>query len=485
MQDLPHSPGPITRAFHYTSKFAALVVASIGLLVLLSWALNIAVLKTVLPGLVSMKATTALCLFLSGVALWFDHLRVERGWVIVMTVGGVVATIGALSLTQYVWIFDAGINQLLANYPASSDQTSFAGRSSLITALGSVLIGLALVCLNSRRGYLFSQAFSLTTGGLFLIALLGYLFGVRAPYATAAYNPVVLNTALAFVLLSGGVLFRHPDRGVMSVVGGAGTGAHMARQLVLPALCLPVFLGWITILGQHAGMYEMEFGHTVYTSAILAMLAAGVWWSARELDRIDEGRIQALESDAVHKRTEAIFRALLETAPEAVIIVNRESRVHRAEAGVVAVDGPCMHLQRAPPGDLDRIREDVSIGGEAAYYWPQRRPIAGSVWMKVDGATLEEAHFAYRAVGKDVTPVVIRRRQIDPAEAAPLDDVVENGVESLVDQIRGEKVNRGPHSRTLRTGARGCRGRWRPIEGCRLQIRLLRTSAMILSLEGM
>jgi PAS domain S-box-containing protein len=299
----------------------------IGLLVLLGWAFNIAILKTVLPGLVSMKANTALCLLLSGVALRLDHMRMKHGWLIVMTVGVVVATTGALTLAQYLLIFDTGIDQLLASDSASSDQTFFPGRSPFITVLGLLLTGLAFVCLNSRRGFLLSQTFSLATAGLFLVALLGYLFGVRAPYTTGAYNPVAVHTTLAFLLLSAGMLFRYPDRGVMSVVGGAGMGAHMARQLILPAICLPVLLGWITMLGQHAGMYEKEFGHTLYASATLAMLALGVWWSARQLDRIDAGRIQALESDAVHKRTEAIFRALLETAPEAVIIVNRESRI--------------------------------------------------------------------------------------------------------------------------------------------------------------
>jgi hypothetical protein len=57
------------RANQYIS-LAALLVVMVGGMVLIGWTFDIAVLKSILPIWVSMKANTAICFILSGVALW-------------------------------------------------------------------------------------------------------------------------------------------------------------------------------------------------------------------------------------------------------------------------------------------------------------------------------------------------------------------------------------------------------------------------------
>ncbi|MEW5856255.1 MAG: chemotaxis protein, partial [Cyanobacteriota bacterium] len=52
------------------SKKATIGVIAIGCAVLVGWMFNIPILKTVLPGLVTMKANAAVCFILSGTSLW-------------------------------------------------------------------------------------------------------------------------------------------------------------------------------------------------------------------------------------------------------------------------------------------------------------------------------------------------------------------------------------------------------------------------------
>lgn len=56
-----------------SAKFVPLVIVLtvvVGSIVLVGWALDIAALKSVLPGWISMKPNTAFCFILSGIALW-------------------------------------------------------------------------------------------------------------------------------------------------------------------------------------------------------------------------------------------------------------------------------------------------------------------------------------------------------------------------------------------------------------------------------
>lgn len=60
------------------AKAIATFTVILGLLVLLGWALNIDVLKHLLPGMVGMKANTAAAFALSGIGLYLHTLRQMR-----------------------------------------------------------------------------------------------------------------------------------------------------------------------------------------------------------------------------------------------------------------------------------------------------------------------------------------------------------------------------------------------------------------------
>ncbi|HEY9664112.1 MAG TPA: hypothetical protein V6C65_37150, partial [Allocoleopsis sp.] len=140
-------------------------VIGMGILVLLGWQLEIELLQLgFLKGPITMKANTALCFVLSGIVLallQFGSTRRDR--YLARGGAGLTLGLGLLTLSQYLWGWDLGIDQWLFHDPAPISQTPYPGRMAQNTALCFVLVGVALLLLThrTRRNIWLAQGCSL------------------------------------------------------------------------------------------------------------------------------------------------------------------------------------------------------------------------------------------------------------------------------------------------------------------------------------
>jgi membrane protein required for beta-lactamase induction len=85
----------LTARLQGISRLAARIMIVIAVLALAGWMLGVETLTSVLPGLVTMKVNTAVCLMLAGIGLLTLHTRpnVTRGIsVAVLVISGLTAT---------------------------------------------------------------------------------------------------------------------------------------------------------------------------------------------------------------------------------------------------------------------------------------------------------------------------------------------------------------------------------------------------------
>jgi len=201
---------PVSQWSSFVS-FGAALSAGVGLVCIAGWVFDIPVLRSGHPGLVQIKANTAICLILLGSALWLRkaETRQTRGRIIVaQALAGLAAVVGLASFGEYLFGWDLGIDQLLFVENADAIGTIRPGLMAPINAINFVLLGLALVFLDwaTRRGFWPSQLLSFTAG---LLALFNLLDFVLAPREVHTYSS--FPAALALVVFSLALICARPQ----------------------------------------------------------------------------------------------------------------------------------------------------------------------------------------------------------------------------------------------------------------------------------
>ncbi len=164
------------------SRICAYVVLLIGALVLVGWALGSEVLKTPIPGEVTMKANTALSFVLAGSSLLLA-LSARKGsapYRVGQLFAGATAAIGSLSLAESVFRLDLGIDQLLFSEPANAVATSSPGRMAPNSAVCFLLFGSALLLLGRRKGPALAQTLAGIGAFVGTLGLIPFVYGVPA-----------------------------------------------------------------------------------------------------------------------------------------------------------------------------------------------------------------------------------------------------------------------------------------------------------------
>lgn len=292
---------------------AGAFVVAIGLSVLAGWVLDVPFLKGPVPGLVQMKANTALGFVALGVGLLLSAREPAAGqrWS-ARALAGVAIVIGAVTLAEYVLGRNLGLDQLLFR-DGSAVHTVHPGRLAPQTAINFVLIGCALA-LRGRRAAR-SRSVELLVGIAFvsaMFAVIGYGYGVPNLAGLPSLTPIALNSAVAFLVLCVGVIASQPGGMFVEVLRSPGPGGVVARRLLpLAIVLLPVF-GGLTLLGERDGLYSQTYDVALLILIVTVVLVLAVLALSKRLNRLEEKREQAA-ARAVR------LAALVEASDEAII----------------------------------------------------------------------------------------------------------------------------------------------------------------------
>ncbi|MBK8176855.1 MAG: transporter substrate-binding domain-containing protein [Rhodospirillales bacterium] len=312
------------------ARGCGLTALALGVVVLLGWAFDAAMLKNVLPGLVAMQPWTATAIALGGAALLAATAPGKLAATLFLTFSGGVLIIGLHALIEYttginfgadIWLFSESLRSQPAPYP-------YPGRPSQATSVAFILLGAALLLahrLSSRRGAPMRAAF-LTLGTLGLMwtgtPLLGYAIDIAALLNVPFFRELALNTALGLTVLFAGVLALRPGVGWISTLLRDRPGAASARMLLPVVVFGPVLLAMLVDAGRRAELYGTQFCLALFTLSTITLLATSVLWSAVRVDRLHRARLAAA---GALRESEGRLAAIVESSDDAIISKTLES----------------------------------------------------------------------------------------------------------------------------------------------------------------
>ena len=257
------------------------------------WALGVNALKSVLPGLSTMKPNTAAGIVALGAGLALTaNGRGSR--VLGMAAAALALGLGLVTLSEYAIDWNPGIDELLFK-DAGALPAAFPGRPATATALMMSLLGAALLCAQRPTLHLMKTFTALSASLIAWAALNGFVFGAQAMREMPLFSSVALHTAAMMLVLSVGVLAVEPVSSPIRTMLANGAGGIVCRWLLPPAIFAPPLLGWLLTREGALDLFPTQLNWALYAAASSLGSVLLIMLLAHRIMLIDAERNAAME----------------------------------------------------------------------------------------------------------------------------------------------------------------------------------------------
>jgi PAS domain S-box-containing protein len=269
---------------------ASIVVVGIGLAVMLGWIMDISTLRSILPGLPTLRFNTALSFLLLGSSIWLlqnEEMSPAKKYV-GKFLAGLALLMSLLTLGEYLFGWNLGLDELFIK-DVHSAPNLFPGRMSPIAVLGSGFSSTSLLLLGSR----ISQYFSMGVFILAIVAIMDFLFDFRALFHNPQNTYSAVQTAGTFLVLSLAILGARPDRGMMKLLSSSLPGSKAMRLLLPVIIILTVMMGWLVERAESFGYLENSQDSIILVILLIIVYSPLIYFSARNINQAEERMIYA------------------------------------------------------------------------------------------------------------------------------------------------------------------------------------------------
>ena len=251
--------------------------------VLLGYAFDLRALQSFVHDAAGMKVNSAIAILLASLAL----LRRKHPELPYLSIA--VSLIGALTLSEYFWNSNFGIDDALFH---DRNYYTYPGRISQYASIGFMLLGLSLLPMNSPHRVMrqLSRALGFLTCALGALAIIGHAYDTHAVFMIRPQANLSVPTALGFLIGAIGVQYSNPSEGIVRLVHADNAGGAMLRRLLPASLVLAFVLGLTVSGAEKHYRWESGFSLALVGLCVTACLVTVIVLTAAALERQDIAR---------------------------------------------------------------------------------------------------------------------------------------------------------------------------------------------------
>lgn len=435
------TPAQVAAVGRSISQSTGALVAATGACVLIGgWGLGIDAIRSAGSD-IAMKTNAALGLLAAGLALLCAsstrrHVRASG-----IGCGVLTGALGAATLSQHLFGWDLGIDELLFQEPPGAVATMSPNRMGPNASLSFFLESFALLSLyqSSPHAARRAQLIAAAACALAIIPIVGYAYGAQELYGLAPISGIAPHMAVALLALGVGVLLARCTEGPVAPLLSAGAGGMMARRLWFPVILLPFLVGYVCLAGQRVGWYDTGLEAALSASFLAFVLWFTVWRTVLISNRLDGERAEALANERSARKA-AEHAARLKDEFLAVLS-------HELRTPLNAMLGWTSMLRQGAIGSNERERatEIIARNGER---------LARLVEDLLDVSRISSGHLTLNKELLDMRDIVDTAvSTFTPAAASrgiALETHVPGGIDIVADRLRLEQILRNLVSNSIK-----------------------------------
>lgn len=226
---------------------------------MIGWGFNLPTTLSIIPKAATMKFNTAMCFFLSALALFSSLSNTRFSATVLKFSAFLVLLISALTLFEYLFQVSLGIDNWLVKDTLSS---SYPGRMSSATAFCFILVSGGSLSLNSKSMLTkrIAEVVYIIIATVALTAVFGYILQIPAESIIPFINSMALHTSVLFIILSHALSIKNHPRGAAAVVLSKLPGSTLLRWVLPLLIFFPLSLGYFLLYAINHTDVSLEFG---------------------------------------------------------------------------------------------------------------------------------------------------------------------------------------------------------------------------------